>query len=61
MIQTKNIYKFCDNNGLLILSSNIITNQFFIWKEVFLVKMTPINNRNLKHYILIVGYVSFLI
>ncbi len=57
MDTTKRIYKFCDNNGLLILSSNIITNQFFIWKEVFIQK-NILNDRNVKHYILIVGYVS---
>lgn len=57
MNQTMNIFKYCDNRGLLILSSNVIINQFNIWEEVFLKNNLP-NHTNFKHYLLIIGYVS---
>lgn len=51
--KTKLIYNYCDNYGLFILSSNVISNEIQVWKEVYCVKKDKLN----RNYMILVGYV----
>jgi hypothetical protein len=51
--QTKQIYNYCDNYGLFILSSNLISNEIQVWKEVYCNKKEAIN----RNYMILIGCV----